>query len=152
MYQKINPEGTPVLKAGLAGDLRDQRVYALVSLDLGLSRGMADESIAALPVPVLVIAAGAPSVELPAQLESANLATRLPQATSRALAHVTPRRGADHPRDVVLRNHGAVGASRLPGAEPTLSRWPLPEDLRRMTQIAAPDTMPTRTLFARSQP
>jgi len=63
--------------------LRDQRVTAVVSLDLGLSRGMTDESLAALPVPVLVIAAGAPSVELPAQLESANLATRLPQASSR---------------------------------------------------------------------
>jgi predicted dienelactone hydrolase len=82
-YQKINPESTPASKAGLAGDLRDQRVTAVVSLDLGLSRGMTDESLAALSVPVLVIAAGAPSVELPAQLESANLATRLPQASSR---------------------------------------------------------------------
>jgi predicted dienelactone hydrolase len=75
--------GLRSLKAGLAGDLRDQRVTAVVSLDLGLSRGMTDESLAALPVPVLVIAAGAPSVELPAQLESANLATRLPQVSSR---------------------------------------------------------------------
>ncbi len=83
IYQKINPESTPALKAALAGDLRDPRVTAVVSLDLGLSRGLTNESLAALSVPVLVIAAGAPSVELPAQLESANLAERLPHASSR---------------------------------------------------------------------
>lgn len=82
-YRKINPASTPALKAHLASDLRDQRVTAVVSLDLGLSRGMTNESLATLPVPVLVIAAGAPSMDLPAQLESANLAQRLPSASSR---------------------------------------------------------------------
>ncbi|AZC30604.1 alpha/beta fold hydrolase [Pseudomonas chlororaphis] len=82
-YQQINPASTSALKAGLAADLRDKRVTAVVTLDLGLSRGLTDESLAALPVPALVIAAGAPSQELPAQLESANLAKRLPQASSR---------------------------------------------------------------------
>lgn len=44
---------------------------------------MTDESLAALPVPTLVIAAGAPSQDLPAALESADLAKRMPKATSR---------------------------------------------------------------------
>ncbi len=70
-------------KTRLVGDLSDKRVTAIVSLDLGLSRGLTDESLATLPVPTLVIAAGALSEDLPAQLESADLARRLPSATSR---------------------------------------------------------------------
>lgn len=83
VYGKINPASTSKSKAALAADLRDKRVTAVVTLDLGLSRGMTDESLAALPVPTLVIAAGVPSTELPAELESANLAKRLPAASSR---------------------------------------------------------------------
>lgn len=83
VYQRMNPVNTPSLKTWLSADLRDRRVSAVVSLDLGLSRGMTDASLAALPVPSLVIAAGVPSEELPAQLESADLAKRLPHATSR---------------------------------------------------------------------
>ncbi|WP_097303107.1 alpha/beta hydrolase family protein [Pseudomonas chlororaphis] len=83
VYQQMNPASTSALKAGLAADLRDKRVTAVVTLDLGLSRGLTDESLAALPVPALVIAAGVPSRELPAQLESSDLAKRLPQASSR---------------------------------------------------------------------
>jgi predicted dienelactone hydrolase len=45
--------------------------------------GLTDQSLAALPIPALVIAAGVPSRELPAELESANLAKRLPAASSR---------------------------------------------------------------------
>ncbi|RON45861.1 dienelactone hydrolase [Pseudomonas frederiksbergensis] len=83
VYQQINPANTPASKARLAADLSDKRVTAVVSLDLGLSRGMTDESLAKLPVPTLVIAAGVPSEELPAQLESADLVKRLPQASTR---------------------------------------------------------------------
>lgn len=83
VYQQMNPASTPASKARLAADLSDKRVTAIVSLDLGLSRGMTDASLAALPVPTLVIAAGVPSKELPAQLESADLAKRLPQASTR---------------------------------------------------------------------
>jgi predicted dienelactone hydrolase len=83
VYGKINPASTSESKAALTADLRDKRVTAVVTLDLGLSRGMTDESLAALTVPTLVIAAGVPSRELPAELESANLAKRLPAATSR---------------------------------------------------------------------
>ncbi|WP_392887700.1 alpha/beta hydrolase family protein [Pseudomonas migulae] len=82
-YKQINPDSDPASKTRLVADLSDKRVTAIVSLDLGLSRGMTDESLAALPVPVLVIAAGAPSEDLPAQLESADLTKRLPPATSR---------------------------------------------------------------------
>ncbi len=83
VYGTINPASTSESKAALAADLRDKRVTAVVTLDLGLSRGLTDESLAALPVPALVIAAGVPSRELPAELESANLAKRLPAASSR---------------------------------------------------------------------
>ncbi|MDD1017317.1 alpha/beta hydrolase family protein [Pseudomonas rubra] len=82
VYKQMNPASTPEAKAALAADLRDTRVTAVVALDLGLSRGLTDESLAALPVPALVIAAGVPSQELPAQLESANLAKRLPPVSS----------------------------------------------------------------------
>ncbi|NWB27914.1 alpha/beta hydrolase family protein [Pseudomonas gingeri] len=82
-YLKMNPASTPASKAQLAADLRDKRVTAVVSLDLGLSRGMTDASLAALPVPVLVIAGGVPSEDMSPQLESADLVKRLPQATTR---------------------------------------------------------------------
>lgn len=83
VYQQMNPASTAQAKADLAADRRYEPVSAIVSLDLGLSRGMTDASLAALPVPTLVIAAGAPSEDLPAQLESADLAKRLPAATTR---------------------------------------------------------------------
>jgi predicted dienelactone hydrolase len=83
VYQQINPDSTAQSKARMAADWRDQRVTAVVSLDLGLSRGMTDASLATNPVPILVIAAGVPSKDLPAQLESVDLAKRLPKTSSR---------------------------------------------------------------------
>ncbi|UZE21368.1 alpha/beta fold hydrolase [Pseudomonas sp. B21-056] len=83
VYGQINPVRSPESKAALAADWRDERITAVVTLDLGLSRGLTDASLAALPVPTLVIAAGVPSDDLPAQLESANLAKRLPAVSSR---------------------------------------------------------------------
>ncbi|MBU6959805.1 alpha/beta fold hydrolase [Pseudomonas sp. CVAP len=83
VYQQINPGSIPESKSRLGSDLSDKRVTAIVSLDLGLSRGLTDASLAALPVPALVIAAGVPSEDLPAQMESADLAKRLPQASTR---------------------------------------------------------------------
>jgi predicted dienelactone hydrolase len=82
-YQQMNTASTAQAKARLAADWRDKRVTAVVSLDLGLSRGMTDASLAAYPVPILVIAAGVPSKELPAELESVDLAKRLPKTSSR---------------------------------------------------------------------
>lgn len=81
-YREMNPEGTPSGKAQVAADLSDKRVSAVVSLDLGLSRGFTDASLAALPVPALVIAAGVPSADLPAQMESADMAKRLPKTST----------------------------------------------------------------------
>ena len=81
-YREMNSEGTPNGKAQLAADLSDKRVTAVVSLDLGLSRGFTDASLAALPVPALVIAAGEPSADLPAQMESADMAKRLPKMST----------------------------------------------------------------------
>lgn len=81
-YREMNPEGTPSGKAQVAADLSDKRVTAVVSLDLGLSRGFTDASLAALPVPALVIAAGVPSADLPAQMESADMAKRLPKMST----------------------------------------------------------------------
>ncbi|MFJ9993295.1 alpha/beta hydrolase family protein [Pseudomonas putida] len=86
VYKQLAPDSNPASTTRLSADLSDKRVTAIVTLDLGLSRGMTNESLAALPVPVLVIAAGAPSADLPAQLESADLAKRLPAATSRYVA------------------------------------------------------------------
>ena len=83
VYEQMNTASTADSKAELAADWRDKRVTAVVTLDLGLSRGLTDKSLAALPVPTLVIAAGVPSQELPPELESANLAKRLPPASSR---------------------------------------------------------------------
>ncbi|WLG37874.1 alpha/beta hydrolase family protein [Pseudomonas rhodesiae] len=81
-YRQMNPAGTPEAKARLAADLSDQRVTAIVSLDLGLSRGFTDASLATLPVPVLVIAGGVPSEDMDPQLESANMVKRLPKTTT----------------------------------------------------------------------
>ncbi|PFG70495.1 putative dienelactone hydrolase [Pseudomonas poae] len=82
-YQEMNPAGTPEGKARLAADLSDKRVTAIVSLDLGLSRGFTDASLAALPVPALVIAGGVPSEDMDPQLESADMVKRLPEATTK---------------------------------------------------------------------
>ncbi|TFY88979.1 dienelactone hydrolase [Pseudomonas kairouanensis] len=79
-YQKMNPDSAQV-----AADLSDKRITAVVSLDLGLSRGMTDASLAAMPVPVLVLAAGVTAPELPAELESDDLARRLPNASTQYL-------------------------------------------------------------------
>ncbi|WP_194791883.1 alpha/beta hydrolase family protein [Pseudomonas sp. UFMG81] len=83
VYAQTKVAGSSASKGALGADWRDERVTAVVTLDLGLSRGLTPESLTALPVPALVIAAGVPSRELPAELESANLAGRLPAASSR---------------------------------------------------------------------
>jgi predicted dienelactone hydrolase len=66
----------------LDADLRDRRVGAIVSLDLGLARGFTPESLAAFPVPALVINADVDMVDMPIKQESAYLAATLPAATS----------------------------------------------------------------------
>lgn len=84
-YQEMNPAGTPAGKAKLAADLSDKRVTAIVSLDLGLSRGLTSASLAALPVPALVIAGGVPTEDMSPALESADMVKRLPNTSTQYL-------------------------------------------------------------------
>jgi predicted dienelactone hydrolase len=62
----------------LAASQRDPRIKAVVSLDLGLARGFTPESLANLPLPVLVMGAQADSDDVPARLESGYLFNSLP--------------------------------------------------------------------------
>lgn len=67
------------LTAGpLEANLRDARIKAFVTLDLGLARGMTTYSLKQVTSPVLVLAAGDDSPALPARLESHYLADHLP--------------------------------------------------------------------------
>jgi predicted dienelactone hydrolase len=63
-------------------DMSDPRLKAFVSLDLGLARGFSPESLAALRVPSLVVAAGIDIGGLPPRLESGYLADHLPRPFS----------------------------------------------------------------------
>lgn len=83
VYREIHAGEDSASKAMLGTDLKDMRVKAAVSLDLGLARGFDPASLAAVDVPVLVIAAGAPNPKIPARLESGYLADHLPAATTR---------------------------------------------------------------------
>lgn len=69
----------------LEADLRDRRIRAIVALDTGLARAFVPGSLADLPVPALVIAAGAENPMMPAALMSRPLAVRMPPATTRYL-------------------------------------------------------------------
>jgi predicted dienelactone hydrolase len=73
----------PSPSSKLNDDLRDTRVGAIVSLDLGLARGFTPESLAAFPVPALIIGAGTDIGDLPAKLESGYLAEHMSASTSR---------------------------------------------------------------------
>jgi predicted dienelactone hydrolase len=73
-------DGAPAARPLYEQDLRDSRVKAVVPLDLGLTGGLSPASLAAIDVPVLVIAAGGRNPELPAALESRRLVARLPAA------------------------------------------------------------------------
>jgi predicted dienelactone hydrolase len=74
-----------VAREALEGDNRDPRVRAVVSLDLGLAQGFTPDSLAALSVPVLVIAAGDTYRALPADLESGYLLAHLPRDRAEGL-------------------------------------------------------------------
>lgn len=69
----------------LDADLRDTRVGAVVSLDLGLARGFTPESLAAMTIPTLVLSAAVDIGGLPPKLESGYLAAGLPPASSTAV-------------------------------------------------------------------
>ncbi|MBP3125731.1 alpha/beta fold hydrolase [Thalassospira sp. ER-Se-21-Dark] len=67
----------------LAADLKDERIRGAISLDLGLARGFTQASLAAIDIPVLVIAAGAPNPKIPKDLESGYLIEHLPADLTR---------------------------------------------------------------------
>lgn len=75
-------DGLGLARPELERDMRDPRLKAFVSLDLGLARGFSPDSLAALQVPSLVIAAGIDIGGLPPRLESGYLADHLPKSTS----------------------------------------------------------------------
>ena len=68
--------------ASLGRDAADSRVRAVVSLDLGFTGGFTPDSLRAVTVPVLVMAAGGRNPQMNAALESQRLAARLPPATT----------------------------------------------------------------------
>jgi predicted dienelactone hydrolase len=82
VFAAIGAGGDALAAAALGGDLKDDRVGAVVALDLGLARGFAPASLTAIRVPVLVFAAGVDVVKVPAKLESGYLIGHLPVATS----------------------------------------------------------------------
>jgi predicted dienelactone hydrolase len=84
-YKQLEAGRDALSRAALARDLKDPRVKAVVSLDLGLARSFDPGSLARVGIPVLVIAAGAPDSLIPAALESRYMAGLLPQATTHAI-------------------------------------------------------------------
>ena len=75
----------PTAAAALGHAERDDRVAAVVALDIGMARGFTPSSLAAIEPPVLVIAAGALNPRIPAPHESGHLAAHLPAATTTTL-------------------------------------------------------------------
>ncbi|WP_039054698.1 alpha/beta fold hydrolase [Enterobacter sp. Bisph1] len=73
----------PLAGDKLAADMRDPRIKAVVSLDLGLARGFTPESLRQIAIPVLIMAAQADSDALPDRLESGYLADNIPAARQR---------------------------------------------------------------------
>lgn len=78
VYRALGAGETAEARAALAGNMRDPRIGAAVALDLGLARGFTPSSLAAVEVPVLVVAAMAGEEGIPAALESRYLADHLP--------------------------------------------------------------------------
>lgn len=81
LSHELGLDGTGEARKALEADLRDPRLRAFVSLDLGLARGFRPESLAAVRVPALIVAAGTDVGDMPADLESGYLAKGLPMTT-----------------------------------------------------------------------
>lgn len=80
-WLRQNPVG-PTQAVDYARDLADPRVGAVVSLDLGFTGALTPESLQAITIPVLVMAAGGRNPRMNVALESRRLAGRLPAATT----------------------------------------------------------------------
>lgn len=99
-------------KTHFARPLRDARIKAVVALDAGLLRGFTAQSLAAMPVPVLMLAAGNNIADLPVNAESGWLYPQLPSSTSQL--HILP--DASHFSFMQLCKPGA--AQQIDAAEP----------------------------------
>ncbi|WP_116186284.1 alpha/beta fold hydrolase [Pectobacterium aquaticum] len=82
VYEKMQVAKNAASRVQLDKSLADPRISAVISLDMGLARGFTAESLAAIHIPILIMAAGYPNEELPAELESHDLAQKLPPAYS----------------------------------------------------------------------
>ncbi|MEQ9874370.1 alpha/beta fold hydrolase [Pectobacterium brasiliense] len=82
VYEKMQVAKNAASRAQLDKSLADPRISAVISLDMGLARGFTAESLAAINIPILIMAAGYPNEELPARLESHDLAQKLSPAHS----------------------------------------------------------------------
>lgn len=82
VYQELGAGQDPASRTALGRDLRDARVKAVVSFDLGLARGFDPASLAAIDMNVLVIGAGTDTAGIPVILESHYLADQLPAAST----------------------------------------------------------------------
>lgn len=117
VYASLGAGRDPAERAALAVSRADARLKAAVSLDLGLARGFDPASLAAIRIPVLVLAAGNDTDGIPARLESGFLAAHLPPATTthaaiKGAAHFSFLReckpgggaliAADNPDDAVI--------------------------------------------------
>lgn len=91
-YRELGAGRDSASRAALGQSLKDPRIRAVVSLDLGLARGFDPGSLAGLDAPVLVITAGTPNSQIPAALESRHLLASLPSATT----HYVELTGAAH--------------------------------------------------------
>ena len=77
----INPQGD-VAAEKLKTMKADQRIGAIVSLDLGLARGFTPQSLNSISVPALIFGAGVDIGGLPAKLESGYVASNMPAKTA----------------------------------------------------------------------
>ncbi len=74
--------GTNGEAAAAAWSLKDERIAAVVTFDLGLSQGFDPASFGGLTMPVLVVGAGPGDPRMPVELESRHLAGLLPGGAS----------------------------------------------------------------------
>ncbi len=82
-YAELGVGKDETSRQALRQSLKDGRIRAGVTLDAAVTRGFDPESLAAVKIPMLVIAAGSPVRDLPAALESRRMASLLPAATTR---------------------------------------------------------------------
>ncbi|SNY91155.1 Predicted dienelactone hydrolase [Cohaesibacter sp. ES.047] len=72
----------------LRQDMRDPRIRAFVSLDLGMAQGFTTESLADITIPALLIGAGTNIGDLPAEKETGWLGKKLPATSTQT--HIIP--------------------------------------------------------------